>query len=132
MAKPTAPIHLAGPRPDKPRIYNRPWHLDADDRRHHGKRRWNVALLESLLAAAARIESLYPPDFSARNVIRLRAAGIARPVATISTASGASLTVTIGEHKVSLKTRADVRRCVLLLAKVTSAAPGRRSAPHPE
>jgi hypothetical protein len=76
MHKAPNPIHTAGPRPQhKPRIYNRPWHLDADERRHGGRRKWEVAAAEAIIELAGEVGWLYPPDFSARDLIRFRASG---------------------------------------------------------
>lgn len=85
------PIHTAEIRGPKPRIFNRPWHLDADERRHHGRRRWDPAAVEALLELASTIDCLYPPDFSHRDTIRFRAAGASRPLAELRTSNPAEL-----------------------------------------
>lgn len=59
-----------------PTIYNRLWHLDADDRRHHGQRKWEPAALDRLLDLANAVENCYPPNFSDRDVVRLSACDI--------------------------------------------------------
>ncbi len=80
------PIHTAGPRPQpKPRIYNRPWHLDADGRRHRGRRLWDPAAVEEIIRLAGEIDWLYPPDFSSRDCIRFRASGSSTVFAELRT-----------------------------------------------
>ena len=61
--------------PTKPQIYNRPWHLDLDDRRHHGARQWEREVLQSLIDLAAQVDSLYPPDWSEKDLVTLRGCG---------------------------------------------------------
>ena len=69
----------------RPRIYNRLWHMDADDRRHHGRRRWEPEALEALVALAAEVDHIYPPDWSDEAAVRFRASGRPQPVAEIRT-----------------------------------------------
>lgn len=59
----------------RPTIYNRPWHVDADERRHHGRRRWEPAAIEAFVELLSAIDGIYPPDWSDRDVVRFRAAG---------------------------------------------------------
>ncbi|MGE5608397.1 MAG: hypothetical protein ACM359_04030 [Bacillota bacterium] len=94
--KPSSPIHSAGPRSgNKPRIYNRPWHFDADDRRHHGRRTWDPNAIDAFLNLASQIDQLYPPDFSARNAIRLRASNHTRPIAELRTSNPTRLVLVL-------------------------------------
>jgi hypothetical protein len=86
LTRAPSPIHTAGPRPQpKPRIYNRPWHLDADGRRHRGRRKWEPMAVEAIIELAAGIDWLYPPDFSRRDFIRFRASGGEKPLADLRT-----------------------------------------------
>jgi len=71
--------------PPKPKLYNRPWHLDLDDRRHHGHRQWDRAVLERLIDLISRFDFLYPPDWSDLNSIRFRASGVSDNFAEIRT-----------------------------------------------
>lgn len=71
--------------PQRPPVYSRLWHLDADDRRHHGRRRWDPAAIEAFVALAAAIDRLYPPDWSDSATIRFRASGETQPFAEIRT-----------------------------------------------
>ncbi len=56
-------------------VYNRYWHLDLNNRRHLGRRKWEQAALEALVDLAGQLDWLYPPDFSNRHAVRFRAAG---------------------------------------------------------
>src|SRR5688500_14261238 len=69
----------------RPVAYNRRWHLDEDDRRHHGRRKWEPQALEEIVRLAAAIDSLYPPDWSDENAVRFRAKGSAEPLAEVFT-----------------------------------------------
>ena len=78
-------------RPERPTIYNRPWHMDADDRRHHGRRRWEPEAVEAFVALLATVDGLYPPDWSGRDVVRFRMAGAEAPFAELRTDKPANL-----------------------------------------
>ena len=56
----------------RPVAYNRRWHLDEDDRRHHGRRKWEPAAIDRFVDLLAGIEGLYPPDWSAADAVRFR------------------------------------------------------------
>lgn len=89
--------------PAKPQIFNRPWHLDLDDRRHHGARRWEREALQALLDLAAGFEFLYPPDWSDRDVVTLRGPRRAG-FATVRTDSPDALAFEPSHDLVSAKT----------------------------
>ena len=76
------------PEPPAPRrapVYSRLWHLDADGRRHHGRRHWDPAAIEAFVALAATVDRLYPPDWSDVAAVRFRPSGDDRPFAEIRT-----------------------------------------------
>ena len=108
-------------RPERPTIYNRPWHVDADDRRHHGRRRWEPAAIESFVELLAAIDGLYPPDWSDRDVVRFRAAGSGGPFAELWTDKAASLRLVLHvarPPKIAMdgcRVRVDDDRCEVLL-----------------
>jgi hypothetical protein len=82
---PNAVDHDMTDLPAKPQIYNRPWHLDLDDRRHHGRRQWERGALEQLIALIGGLDSVYPPDWSDSDVVRFRVPGLAEPFAEVRT-----------------------------------------------
>jgi hypothetical protein len=77
--------------PERPTIYNRPWHLDADERRHHGRREWEASAIEAFVELLSTIDGLYPPDWSERDVARFRAVGASEPFAELWTDKASSL-----------------------------------------
>jgi hypothetical protein len=99
------PSHSPVQTPQRPRIYNRLWHMDADDRRHHGRRRWESEALEAIVGLAAEVDQVYPPDWSDEAVVRFRASGRPQPVAEIRTDHPDHLVLSM--HGSSI----DIRRC---------------------
>lgn len=92
---------------DLPDIYNRRWHMDENDRRHHGKRKWDPATIDALLARLSTLD-LYPPDFSDPNLIRLRAFHGTKPVVTIDTRLRSVLRLRLRSKSYDLVTPADL------------------------
>lgn len=82
-------------RPPRPPVYSRLWHMDADSRRHHGRRRWDSGIIEKFVAIAASVEAIYPPDWSDADCVRLRTSGRQLPVAELQTHSPDRLTLTL-------------------------------------
>ena len=109
--------HLEQNPESRPTIYNRPWHMDQDDRRHHGRRQWEPGAIEALVEILSSLDSLYPPDWSDRDVVRFRATGASDPFAEISTDKPAALRLVVYVNdppKLALphcRIHADHRRC---------------------
>lgn len=107
--------------PERPTIYNRPWHMDADDRRHHGRRRWEAGAIEALVEVLSSMDGLYPPDWSERDVVRFRAAGANAPFAELWTDKASALRLVVQANappKLSIdgcRIRVGRHRCELLL-----------------
>jgi hypothetical protein len=107
--------------PERPTIYNRPWHFDADERRHHGRRQWDPSVIESLVELLSSVEGVYPPDWSERDVVRFRVAGSAEPFAELWTDEPSTLRFVIHSSRTSkpvidgCRIHVDDRRCEVLL-----------------
>ena len=107
--------------PDRPTIYNRPWHLDADDRRHHGRRQWEAATIETFVEVLSSIDGVYPPDWSERDVVRFRSIGAAEPFAELWTDKPSALRLVLRISPASkpaiegCRIHADDQRCEVLL-----------------
>jgi hypothetical protein len=69
----------------RPRSYNRLWHLDADNRRYHGLRRWDSGAVEAFVQLASKLDFLYPPDWSRPDRVVFRASGTDIPFASVRT-----------------------------------------------
>ena len=80
-------------RTDRPRLYNRLWHLDADDRRHRGRRRWEAGIIDAFVDLAGAVDCLYPPDWSDKSRVRFRIAGQTAAFAEIHTGRADSLAI---------------------------------------
>ena len=79
----------------RPTIYNRPWHMDQDERRHHGRREWDPSAIETFVELLSSLDGLYPPDWSDRDAVRFRAAGRNEPFAEIWTDKSAALRLVV-------------------------------------
>jgi hypothetical protein len=77
--------HLGQHPESRPTIYNRPWHMDQDDRRHHGRRHWDPAAIEAFVELLSFRDGLYPPDWSDRDAVRFCAVGAGEPFAELWT-----------------------------------------------
>ena len=104
----------------RPVAYNRRWHLDEDDRRHQGRRKWEPAAIEALVRLAATVESLYPPDWSHEKAVRFRAKGKAQPLAEVFTDSAEHLRVVVGGSEITV-TEAEQVMDETFAARFTSA-----------
>jgi hypothetical protein len=107
--------------PDRPTIYNRPWHMDQDERRHRGRRQWEPGAIEALVGLLSTLDGLYPPDWSDRDVVRFRAAGASGPLAELWTDKPSALRLIVhvaSPPKLSIagcRIRTGRRRCEVLL-----------------
>lgn len=100
----------------RPTLYNRRWHLDEDQRRHHGARQWEVRVIEEVLALAAASPGLYPPDFSDRDTVIFRAVSTRSIVAAIRTDSATEIVLRLGDATWTLRAPADIPREALARA----------------
>ena len=109
--------HLEQHPESRPTIYNRPWHMDQDERRHHGRRQWDPAAIEGFVGIVSVVEGVYPPDWSDRDAVRFRAAGAGEPFAEMWTDQPAVLRLVVfmsDPPKLALphcRIHADDRRC---------------------
>ena len=109
--------HLEQHPGSRPTIYNRPWHMDQDERRHHGRRRWEPTAIEAFVEILSSLDGLYPPDWSDRDAVRFRAAGANEPFAEMWTDKPASLRLVVYVNdppKLAVphcRSDADHRRC---------------------
>lgn len=107
----------------RPTLYNRRWHLDEDQRRHHGARQWDARVIEEIIALAAASTGLYPPDFSDRDAVLFRAVGTRKIVAEIRTDSATEIVLRLGDATWALRAPADIPRAALAAAFASSIAP---------
>ena len=109
--------HLEQHSESRPTIYSRPWHMDQDERRHHGRRQWDPAVIEGFVGIVSCVEGVYPPDWSGRDAVRFRAAGGNEPFAEIWTNTPAALRLVVFVNdppKLAVphcRSDADHRRC---------------------
>ena len=87
--------HLEQHPESRPTIYNRPWHMDQDDRRHHGRRQWDPSAIEAFVEILSPLDGLYPPDWSDRDAVRFRAAGASEPFAEVWTDKASTLRLVV-------------------------------------
>lgn len=108
-------------RPERPTIYNRPWHMDADDRRHHGRRQWEAGAIEALVEFLSSMDGVYPPDWSERDCVRFRSAGADGAFAELWTDKPTTLRLVVhvaapaGFAVAGCRIRRDGNRCEALL-----------------
>src|SRR4029450_13454119 len=83
----------------RPTAYNRRWHLDEDNRRHQGERKWDPAAVEAFVRPAGTVSWLYPPDWSDRDAVRFRGVGTGTLFAELWTDSPEELLLVLARQQ---------------------------------